>query len=75
VDERFSRWIADKQFTAEQRRWLEDMRDHVAANLQISSEDFDYEPFAQHGGLGAASRLFGKEFGKVVEELNEALIG
>jgi type I restriction enzyme, R subunit len=75
VDERFARWINGKRFTAEQKRWLKDMRDHVAANLQISPEDFDYEPFAQHGGLGAASRVFGKEFGRVVEELNEVLTG
>ena len=75
VEERYARWIADKNFTPDQRRWLEDIRDHVAANLQISPEDFDYEPFAQRGGLGAASRLFGKEFGKVVEELNGVLVG
>ncbi len=75
VDERFARWISGKQFTPEQKRWLEDMRDHVAANFQMSPEDFDYEPFAQHGGLGAASRVFGKGFGRVVEELNEVLVG
>jgi type I restriction enzyme R subunit len=75
VEERYARWIAAKNFTPEQRRWLEDMRDHVAANLQVTSEDFDFEPFAQHGGLGAASRVFGEGFLNVVRELNEALVG
>jgi len=73
VEQRFARWMEGKSFTPEQRRWLEDMRDHVAANLQVSIEDFDYEPFAQRGGLGAASREFGKGFGSVIEELNEVL--
>lgn len=74
VEKRFNRWIEGKPFTPEQRRWLDDMRDHIAANFQISLEDFDYEPFAQHGGLGAASRIFGKGFSKVVQELSEALV-
>jgi type I restriction enzyme R subunit len=73
VDERFARWMTDKQFTLEQKQWLEDMRDHIAANLQISAEDFDYEPFAQHGGLGAASRIFGNSLKVVINELNGAL--
>jgi type I restriction enzyme R subunit len=28
------------------------IRDHIAANLGIEAEDFDYAPFAQEGGLG-----------------------
>jgi type I restriction enzyme R subunit len=75
VDERFARWISGKGFTPEQRRWLEDMRDHVAANLQISPEDFDYEPFAQRGGLGAAARVFGDRLTTVIDEINGVLAG
>ena len=73
VEERFERWIRDKNFTPEQRRWLEDIRDHVAGSLQIESDDFDLEPFAQHGGLGAAAKTFGADFSKVIEELNGVL--
>ena len=75
VEERFERWIRDKNFTPEQRRWLEDIRDHVAASLQIEVDDFDLEPFAQRGGLGAADRAFGRDFSKVLDELNGALAG
>jgi type I restriction enzyme, R subunit len=75
VEERFAEWVKAKDFTTEQRRWLEDMRDHVAANLQISAEDFDYEPFAQRGGLGAASRVFGENLTGVINELNGVLAG
>ena len=73
VEERFERWIRDKHFTPEQRRWLEDIRDHVAGSLQIEADDFDLEPFAQRGGLGAATKTFGADFSKVVEELNGVL--
>ena len=75
VEERFERWIRDKNFTPEQRRWLEDIRDHVAASLQIEADDFDLEPFAQHGGLGAAAKAFGGDFPRVLDELNGALAG
>jgi len=30
------------KFTPEQLRWLEMIRDHIAANLSIEAEDFDY---------------------------------
>ncbi len=73
VEERFERWIRNKHFTPEQRRWLEDIRDHVAGSLQIEVEDFDLEPFAQRGGLGAATKTFGADFSKVLEELNGVL--
>jgi type I restriction enzyme R subunit len=49
------------------------MRDHVAANVEIAVEYFDYVPFAEQGGLGRASQVFGTELRKVIEELNEAL--
>lgn len=75
VEERFERWIRDKHFTQAQRRWLEDIRDHVAGSLQIEADDFDLEPFAQHGGLGAAAKTFGSDFSKVIEELNGVLSG
>jgi type I restriction enzyme, R subunit len=73
VDERYQRWIQAKKFSPGQRRWLEDIRDHIAANLQIEASDFDYEPFAQHGGLGGATEIFGKDFPKVLDELNGVL--
>jgi len=49
------------------------MRDHVAANVEIEVADFDLNPFAQEGGLGRASQVFGEELGAVLEELNEVL--
>ena len=53
--------------------WLEAIRDHVAANLEIDVTDFEYPPFAQRGGLGAAHRVFDGELTKVLEEVTEVV--
>ena len=50
------------------------IRDHIAANLGIEPDDFEYAPFAQEGGLGKVHQLFGDDLPRVVEELNEALV-
>jgi type I restriction enzyme, R subunit len=62
-----------RQFTPEQRRWLEMMRDHVATSLEIGLDDLDYTPFSAEGGVGRAQQVFGGELGKVLRELNEVL--
>jgi type I restriction enzyme R subunit len=61
------------RFTPEQRHWLEMIRDHIAANLTIDTDDFEYAPFAQEGGLGRVHQLFGDRLPAVLEELNEVL--
>ena len=78
VAERFAGWLAQQEqagrrFTVEQRQWLEAIRDHVAANLEVRTEDFEYAPFAQRGGLGAAHRVFGKELKPLLDELTGVL--
>jgi type I restriction enzyme R subunit len=50
------------------------IRDHVAANLGVTVEDFEYAPFSQQGGLGKVHQLFGGELPKVIEELNRELV-
>jgi type I restriction enzyme R subunit len=78
VHERFERWIAKKAtagttFTADQRAWLELVRDHIATSLAIEPNDFEFAPFNQRGGLGRAAQLFGAELTGLLDELNEAL--
>lgn len=78
VEERFRQWLAQqqnkgKQFTEEQLRRLVLIRNHIAANLGIEMDDFDYAPFTQKGGAGKVYQVFGKEFGGLLEELNEVL--
>jgi type I restriction enzyme R subunit len=79
VHKNFAAWMAQQEtngrkFTAEQRQWLEAIRDHVAASLTIESEDFEYEPFIQRGGLGKAYQVFGKDLEPILKELNEVLV-
>ena len=78
VRERFQAWLLQQEnagatFTAEQLAWLERIRDHVAASLGITADDFDYTPFVEQGGLGKAYELFGEELSPLLDELNEAL--
>ena len=79
VEERFAGWLAQqgqagRAFTDEQLRWLEMIRDHIAASLAITTDDFDYVPFAEHGGLGRAAQLFGDDLAPLLDELNRELV-
>nr|WP_315489351.1 type I restriction-modification enzyme R subunit C-terminal domain-containing protein [uncultured Rhodoferax sp.] len=80
VQANFKAWLAQHQqtnnnnpFTQEQQHWLEMIRDHIAANLGIEIDDFEYAPFNAQGGLGKVHQLFGAELTKVIEELNREL--
>jgi type I restriction enzyme R subunit len=79
VERRFAAWFAEQErrrgmpFSAEQCKWLEHMRDIIAASLSIERDDFDYGPFLQLGGLGKASELFGNDLATILQELNERL--
>lgn len=79
VDKRFSRWLSEQramgaQFTQEQLRWLEKIKNHIAESVEITTDDFEYAPFDQMGGLGKASKVFGNQFSKIIEELSEELV-
>ncbi len=79
ANERFERWLGEQEtraghaFTLEQREWLLAIRDHVAANLEISQDDLDLAPFSQWGGLGKANRLFGGGLPALLSGMSEAL--
>jgi type I restriction enzyme R subunit len=78
VNERFVAWLLQQQnmgreFTDEQLRWLEEIRDHIAASMSISTDDLDYTPFVEQGGIGKALQVFGEGLGPLLGELNGAL--
>ncbi|GJM43219.1 MAG: type III restriction endonuclease subunit R [Gemmatimonadota bacterium] len=78
VRQRFQGWMdqqrsGGRQFTPDQVRWLEMMRDHIAASLEMTVGDLDYAPFAEEGGLGKAAQVFGDGLRPLLEELNEVL--
>ena len=79
VNERFAGWLAmqetaGREFTAEQRRWLEDIRDHIAGSVSIEAGDFESVPFNQQGGLMGAYTVFGDDLQSIIEELNVELV-
>jgi len=79
VEGHFQDWLAQQEtqgrrFTDEQRGWLELIRDHIAASFRIEADDFQEVPFAQRGGLGKASQVFGKDLNDLLDELNEVLV-
>ena len=78
VDANFNAWLAQqensgKKFTEEQKHWLSMIKDHIAANLSIEADDFDYAPFAQEGGIGKAHQVFGDGLDEVMEDMNGVL--
>ena len=75
VEERYQQWIAKKEqagimFTADQRKWLDAIKDHIASSLNIEQEDLEELPFNQIGGLGRAHDLFGDDLDAILTELN-----
>jgi type I restriction enzyme R subunit len=79
VEDRFAAWLASQQaagrtFTEDEMKWLTMIRDHVATSLTVRSEDFDYAPFVQQGGLGRAYQVFGERLSPLLKELNEVLV-
>lgn len=79
VNRRFEGWLlaqgqAGRRFTTEQLVWLRRIRDQVATSMGVSTDDFQYTPFVEHGGAGKAVELFGDELAQLLDELNEALV-
>jgi len=79
VEDRFRHWLKQQEnkgqkFTAEQRQWLGDIKNHIAASFGIEKDDFDEVPFNQRGGLGKVYALFGERLDPLLDELNKVLV-
>lgn len=79
VERRFEEWVANqeangKEFTEEQMRWLVNIKNHIATSLGIDRTAFDLTPFVGNGGLVEFSKVFGSDWEKVLDELNEVLV-
>ena len=79
VEERFQQWLRQQEddgqrFTVEQREWLVDIKNHIAASFGIDKDDFEDVPFNQRGGLGKVYALFGDRLEPLLDELNEVLV-
>jgi len=79
VERRFQEWIDQQErlgrkFTPEQMDWLVLIKNHIAASVSITLDDFELAPFYEKGGAVKASQLFGTELDNVLKELNEVLV-
>ena len=74
VKRRYEEWITDKDFTSEQREWLEMIRDHIATSLDIRMSDFEFTPFAERGNGAKVYQLFGENLDDILMDLTENLV-
>jgi type I restriction enzyme R subunit len=75
VDKTIESIISKHNFTQEQLQWIGYIREHLIVNLAIEKDNFDLVPiFDNHGGLGRAKRIFGKDFDAIIDEINSALV-
>ncbi len=80
VQARYQEWLeaqqaAGKQFTPEQRWWLDRMAEYIGVNLSIGVGDFIYGEFFKKGGTVGVFMKFGKELPNLMEDLNQTLNG
>lgn len=78
VQRRYAQWLEDQQkngfiFTPEQRWWLDRIAEQIGLNLTVQPADLDYGDFFARGGRIGAMRALGKEWLKLIEQMNEAL--
>lgn len=77
---RFNLWLgreekAGRAYSEAQKAWLAAIRDHLAVNIEIRTEDMmDAPEFAARGGIVQARALFGTRLPALLEELTDALV-
>lgn len=75
---RYEIWLMEQQqggreFTPEQRRWLDMIAEQIASSLSIERGDFTLDPFRHQGGIFKASEIFGEELEQLLADLNDTL--
>lgn len=80
VQARYEAWLAaqeqaGKQFSVEQRWWLDKIAQHIGLNLQMTPQDFDLDgEMYNKGGRFAAIDALGAEWQLLLDELNQELL-
>jgi len=66
-------FMRGQDFTPEQVKWLELIRNHLIENLTIDAEDFEFMPvFTREGGKSKAKKVFG-DLSALIDRLNELI--
>jgi type I restriction enzyme R subunit len=64
-----------REFSVDQAKWLDYIRQHLIANLSIDREDFDTVPvLSNRGGWGRANKVFEGALADFLEELIKELV-
>jgi type I restriction enzyme R subunit len=77
---KFNLWLgseknAGREYSSEQRAWLDAIRDHLAVNGDVTRDDLQEMPaFSGKGGLIKARELFGPRLDTVLGDLSDALV-
>jgi len=65
------KFMRERNFTEEQIKWLELIRNHLIENLTIDVEDFGLAPiFTRMGGKSKAEKVFNDDLVSIISELN-----
>ena len=75
---RFNLWLgreqrAGRNYDQAQLGWLEAIRDHLAANIEVTPADLQ-ESFAGRGGVLGARKAFGPGLDALLQDLQDALV-
>jgi type I restriction enzyme R subunit len=71
VERAFTKITAERQYTDEQKKWLERIRAHLVVGLSIDEEDFENVPILlDPGGWKAADRAFEGKLEDFLKEIN-----
>jgi type I restriction enzyme R subunit len=74
VERAFAKITAGRQFSEEQRKWLDRIRAHLVENLSIDRTDFGNNlDLYDAGGWKPADRAFGGQLEELLDQFNEAL--
>ena len=74
VERAFTKIAVGRQFTDEQKKWLDRIRAHLIVSLSIDRGDFENVPvLLDAGGWKPADRVFDGRLEKLIEDLNEAM--
>ena len=78
VAARYQEWLtaqeaAGRQFSEEQRWWLDRIAEHIGVNLAVRPQDLSVGAFYNKGGQYTAMRVFGDDLNTLLDELNTML--
>jgi type I restriction enzyme R subunit len=80
VQARYQAWLAaqqaaGKQFTPEQRWWLDKIAEFIGLNLAISRDDFEIDgEFVDRGGIWGMVDTLGADWQSLLDEMNQELV-